>query len=412
MTKIVPGEGWNAETSIRVINRKRVLTLILYRPGLTRTALAEACGLSNATVSSLVAELLEEGVLHEHDEGGRLQRNRTLWLNRNAGCAIGIELSPRHCRAVLADMEMNVVSRVERALPNTLVDDTIRALADVVQELRAGANAPLLGVAVAVPGPNDLEGQRVVFSESLGWSDVALAERLGALTGCPVSVINRPKAGVLGEHWYGAGQGIDNLVYVSVSSGIAAGIFIDGQLFTGAFGYGGELGHTTILDDGPQCVCGNRGCLEAVASLPAIAAAVCRRIRAGEPCVLSEPPEKQAPYDYEPLIAAARNGDLVVCEEIRAASRYLGIAVANLINLFNPQMVILGGQLALAGEIVLETVRETAQRRAFPLSFRHVQIVASALRGDSACLGACASVVAEHINRLGARQPLSSTANR
>jgi predicted NBD/HSP70 family sugar kinase len=411
MAAAVPSDVLASETSIRVINRKRVLTLILYRPGLTRTELAEACGLSAATVSSLVAELLDEGILREHDSGGRLQRNRTLWLNRNAGCAVGIELSPRHCRAVLVDMEMNVARRTERALLNTLVDDTIVALADTVRELCAGAHATLVGVAVAVPGPDDVEGRRVVFSESLGWTDVALAERLAAFTGCSVSVINRPKAGVLGEHWYGAGQGIDNLVYVSVSSGVAAGIFIGGQLFAGAFGYGGELGHTTIIEDGPLCVCGNRGCLEAVASLPAIAAAVGRRMHAGEPCVLAETPEGQAARDYEQLIAAARNGDLLVRDEIRAASRYIGIAVANLINLFNPQMVIVGGQQALAGEVALNTVRETAQRRAFPLSYRNVQIVASALGGDSACLGACAYVIAEHISRLGARQPLSTTQN-
>jgi len=400
------------DTSIRVINRKRVLALILHHPGLTRTELAEACGLSTATVSSLVAELLEGGILHEHDSGGGVPRNRTLWLNRHAGCAIGIELSPRHCRAVLVDMELNVAKRVERALPNTLVDDTIIALADIVSELYTGATTPLLGVAVAVPGPDDEEGKRVVFSESLGWTDVALAERLSMYTDCPVSVINRPKAGVLGEHWYGAGQGVDNLVYVSISSGVAAGIFIGGQLFRGAYGYGGELGHTTIVEDGPRCVCGNRGCLEAVASLPAIAAAVGRRMRSGEPCILSEPPEGQAARDYDQLIAAARNGDPLVREEMRTAAHYIGIAVANLIDLFNPQMVILGGQLGLAGEIVLSTVRETAQRRAFPLSYRNVQIVASALGSDSACLGACAYIIAERINQLGARQPVGSGASQ
>ncbi len=141
-------------------------------------------------------------------------------------------------------------------------------------------------------------------------------------------------------------------------------------------------------------LCGNRGCLETVASLPAIREAIRGRLRRGEDARLCEP------ITYQAIIAAARDGDALVLEEIRKASDFVGIGVANLINLFNPSMVIIGGYLAEAGEVVLNAIRKTAQRRAFPLSYGDVQIQRNALSLDSACVGACALVVNEYVAQM------------
>ncbi len=387
-------------TSIRAINRARIISLVRRRPRVTRADLSRRTGLSKGTVSNLVAELLSEGVLSEESGSGR-RRNAGLWLNGRAGLAVGIELSPDECRAVVTDMEMNALQRLQRPLGSARVEQAAEAVAGLVSEALAGTAEPCLGVTVAVPGPTDAQGQTVIFSESLGWSDVPLAARLAERLPCPVSVVNRPRAGVLGEHWYGAGVGIDDLIYVSLSSGVAAGILIGGQLFTGAFGYNGEFGHTTILADGPQCICGNRGCLEAVASLPAIGQAIEGRLRRGEPSVLRRSWDGVGRLTYQEIIAAARDGDPLAVDEIRNASRYVGVGVANLIDLFNPSRVIVGGRLAEAGEIVLNTVRETAQRRAFPLSYGGVQIVRNGLGADSVCIGACALVVDRYIAEAG-----------
>ena len=384
-------------TSIRGINRARLISLIRRRPGLTRTALSLASGLSKATVSTLVAELLAEGFLFEDDAEGSRQRNTNLYLNRKAGVAVGIELSAEECRGVLTDMSINTLKHVQRPLGSPRVEEAVNTLAALAHELLADIQMPCLGVAVSVPGATDPAGQSVAMAESLGWSDVPLAPRLAARLRCPVTLINRPRAGVLGEHWYGAGVGIRDLVYVSISSGIAAGILIGGRLFTGANSYCGELGHTIILPDGPECVCGNRGCLEAVASLPAIIRAVQARRQQGESSVFLDrlPPGGQ--MAHQDIIAAARDGDPIVLEEVRRASRYIGLAVANLVNVLNPHCVIIGGRLAEAGEIMLSIVRETVQRRAFPLSYAGVQIVKSALGLDSVGIGACALVVDQYI---------------
>ena len=378
---------------MRAANRAALIAAVRGRGGMTRTAFGQATGLSKGAVSSLVAELVEDGVLYE--EGGAVgRRNRALHLNDALGVALGIELGTSECRGILTDITVTPLCHALCPVSSTSVESSIGLITSIARDLLAGESRPCMGLNVAVPGPTDAASKVVVFSESLGWTDVALARRLTDALGFPVSITNRPRAGAVGEHWYGAGIGVDDMIYVSISDGIAAGVFIGGSLVAGATGYAGEFGHTTILIDGPECVCGNRGCLETLASLPAIREAIRTRVRLGEASGLREP------ITYQGIIAAARDGDGVARGEIRKASEYLGVGVANLINLFNPSLVIIGGHLAGAGEVVLNGIRKTAQRRAFPLAFGDVQIQRNALSLDSACIGACALVVHEYVGRM------------
>ncbi len=372
-------------TSIRAINRARLILLIRRQPGLTRTDLSRLTGLSKGAISNHVTELLAEGLLYEKDGMADRQRNSALWLNRNAGYAVGIELAADECRGVLTDAEIRPLKQRQRRLRSTRVEETIEVVHGLIMDLLDGVMGPCLGVVIGVPGPTDERGQTLMFSESLNWSDVPLVQRLGERLPHRMRLINRAQAAVWGEYWYGAGVGADDLIYVSISSGIAAGIMIEGQLYTGARGLSGELGHTTILVDGEPCVCGNRGCLETVASVPAIMQAIKAR---------DHTLEQLSVHD---IVNAARDGDAVVADEIRKAGRYIGVAVANLIDLFNPSRVVIGGQVAEAGDIILNTIRETAQRRTFPLSFAGVQITRNALGADSVCIGACTLVVDQYV---------------
>jgi glucokinase-like ROK family protein len=387
-------------TSIRVINCARLISLVRRNPGVTRSQLSQMSGLSKGTVSILTAEMIGKELLSEDSERGSKQRNNGLFLGSGSEVAIGIEVSPDECRGVLTDLSMRCQRRAERQLSSSRVDITIATILLLVDDLLVGRPSRCLGVGVAVPGPTDAGGKTVVFSESMGWSDVPLAQKLQEQLTAPVTVVNRPRAGVLGEHWYGAGVGFQDVIYVSISSGIAAGILMGGQLLTGSYGFSGELGHTTMLLDGPQCVCGNRGCLEAVASLPAVVQAVRQRAESGESSEWHERLQANGHLVYQDIVAAARGGDPLVLDEVRKASRYIGVAVANLIDLFNPSCVIIGGRLAEAGEIVLNTVRETAQRRAFPVSYAGVRIVRNALGLDSVAVGACALVVDRYVSEL------------
>jgi predicted NBD/HSP70 family sugar kinase len=389
-----PGSSlMSLSTSIRAINRARIIALIRRNSGLTRVDVSRISGLSKGTVSNHITELLNEGLLYEDSE--KRQRKTGLFLNRKAGVAVGIELSPNECRGVVTDMGIKPLKRFRHPLNSTSVEETIETILLTIEALLSEVDEKCVGLVIGVPGPTDPPGQILAFSESLGWSDVPLAQKLEKRLPYRVTLINRARAGTLGEHWYGAGVDVEDLIYVTVSSGIAAGLLIGGQLYTGAYNNNGELGHTTIIPDGKSCVCGNHGCLETVASMPAIISSIQSRLHNGEPSILD-----QRPLNYQDVIAAAREGDVVVLDEIKKAGRYLGIAVANLINLFNPQLVIVGGQLAEVGEGVVRTIQNTAQRKSFPVSFAGVKIVKSALGPDSVCIGASALAVDQYIAAL------------
>jgi predicted NBD/HSP70 family sugar kinase len=310
---------------------------------------------------------------------------------------IALELSADVCRGVVTDPMLNTLRRAQRTMKSTRVEEAIELILSIIAELQAGLECRCLGVAIAVPGLTDSQGQTMVISESLGWSDVPLAQRLHERLLCPVTLVNRTRAGAQGEHLCGAGVGVDNLLYVSISSGIGVGIILGGRLFTGAHGTSGELGHTTVLPDGPQCGCGNRGCLETVASIPVIIRNIQGRLQKGEPSLLRESAVATADLQYQQILAAARDGDALVLDEMRQGCRYVGVAIANLIDVLNPERVIIGGQLAEAGEIALSTIRETVQRRSFVPCFSGVQIVRNALGPDSACIGACSVVLEQYI---------------
>jgi predicted NBD/HSP70 family sugar kinase len=388
------------ETSVRSINRARVISLIRHNPGLIRADISRLTGLSRATVSAVVDEIISEGYLYEDRGNGARQRRLGLYLNRDAGVAIGLEFRPGECRGVLTDLSMRVLGRHVHPLTASTVPATLDALVAVHQSLMAQTNGRCLGVVVAAPGPTDVNGQHLMFSPNMGWGEVPLGPRLSERLKQPVSVVNVPVAMTLGECRLGAGVGVRNVVHLNVTSGIGAGIVLDGQLLLGAHGYSAEVGHTTILPDGPPCACGNSGCLEVLSSFPAIIGAARQAAASNglsERWMQGDPNE---PECYADFIRAAHDGNATVVERVRQASQYLGLAVANLINIFNPDLVVIGGPLMEVGELVINTVREIAQRRSMPLCFGGVRITRGKLGLDAACIGACGLVVDRHITEV------------
>ena len=384
--------------SLRSLSRARIISAVRRNAGVTRAGLSRLSGLSKSTVSTVVSELLDQRFLYEDGDDLR-KRNNLLYLNRDAGVAIGFEVRPGEARGMLTDMGMRILRRCVRSLPNNLVQTTADTLASMHEELVSDIALPCLGVVVAVPGPTDRAGQILMSSTNLGWSNVPLGRILSERLHESVSVVNVPHAMAIGEYWYGAGGGAQFMIQLNVSSGIGAAILVGGQVFLGAQGYSSEIGHTTILPDGPKCRCGNRGCLEQLASVPAILQQVCERARRegadGGHCV-----DARSPAAYTHLVEAALDGDPVVMEVIRQASQYLGIAVANLIDLFNPNVIVVGGPLAELGALLVNGIREAAQRRAFPLSFQGVEIVPSRLAADAACTGACTLVMERYFTEV------------
>ncbi|MFC1860094.1 ROK family protein [Chloroflexota bacterium] len=245
-------------------------------------------------------------------------------------------------------------------------------------------------ISIAAAGAIDPGKGLVVFSPHLpGWYDVPLRDIVKKKYGVNTLLINDANAAALGEHHFGAGRGVDNLALLTVGTGIGGGIIINGRLYSGANGSAGEIGHMTIDVNGPRCECGNNGCLEMLASGTAIAREAVKRIRQGEGSSLIEMVEgKIENITAEKVSMAAKDGDVLASEIIMTAATYLGVGIANLVNIFNPEMIIIGGGVAKMGDLLLNPARRVIKERAFQLPAQTVQIVTAQLGNDAGLVGA------------------------
>jgi len=252
------------------------------------------------------------------------------------------------------------------------------------------STAQLYGIAIAAAGAIDTSKGLVTSSPNLpGWLDVPLRDMVSQRYGVNTCLLNDASAAALAEHRLGAGKGTSNLIYITVSTGVGGGIIINGELYSGASGCAGEIGHMTIDVNGPECGCGNRGCLEVLASGKAIAAEAKRRIKEGEKSRLTDivSGDLEA-ITAEKIALAAQDGNRLALEIISRAAGYLGVGMVNLVNIFNPEMIIVGGGLSKMGELLLAPAREVVRERAFPLCAGAVRIVTAGLGDDAGVLGA------------------------
>jgi glucokinase len=246
------------------------------------------------------------------------------------------------------------------------------------------------GVGVAVAGIIDIKRGLITEAPNLPrWRNILLRDLLKDEFKIPVFVLNDASAAALGEHRLGAGRGLDNLIYMTVSTGIGGGMIINGELYNGTDGSAAEVGHMIIQVDGPLCHCGQYGCLEAMASGTAIARMAEERLRSGWMSMLSRMVKKGKPnITAEDVAAAAVKGDALASQVIDDAAAYLGVGMANLVNLFNPQMIVVGGGVSAMGERLLRPARKSLKLHAFKLPAGTVRVVRSALGADSGLMGA------------------------
>ena len=256
----------------------------------------------------------------------------------------------------------------------------------------------LHSISIASAGAVDFEQGVVTSSPNLpGWRDIPLRDMVSRKYRVKTFLINDASAAALGEHQFGAGKGVNNLIYLTVSTGIGGGIIIDGKLYLGPSGSAGEVGHMTIDVNGPECSCGNIGCLEMLASGKAIAREAIRRISQGEESSLTKMVEgKLEDTTAEKVGAAAEGGDSLALEVISQAANYLGVGMVNLVNIFNPEMIIVGGGVAQMGDLLLVPVRRVAEERAFKLPAQAVRIVPARLGDSAGVLGAAVFAFQPH----------------
>ncbi len=273
--------------------------------------------------------------------------------------------------------------------PQSVINRIFSAI-DHLLEVRNLDLSQLHGISIAGAGAIDLDRGVVTSSPNLpGWHDVPLRNIVSSKYKVNTFLINDANAAALGEHEFGAGKGVDNLILLTVGTGIGGGIIINGRLYSGSSGSAGEIGHMTIDVNGPRCSCGNIGCLEMLASGTAIAREAIRRISRGERSVLAEMVEGKIENITAELVGmAAQGGDSLALEVISQAATYLGVGLVNLVNIFNPEMIIVGGGVMRMGDLLLEPARQVVKERAFQLAAQAVRIVPSQLGDNAAVLGA------------------------
>ena len=281
---------------------------------------------------------------------------------------------PTHSEAGATDVVDRLVGLAERAIATTR---------------REARGAEILGVGVGAPGPLDTKRGIVLLTPNLGWVNMPLRELIHDRLGLPAALDNDANCAVLGEWWVGAARGARHAIGITIGTGIGGGIIIDGRLYHGASDVAGEIGHTTIDTEGRRCKCGNYGCLEAYASGPNIALRAVEELEAGAESRLSALVGGDlAKITAQTVYQAAADGDELALEVVNDTAKFLGVGIGNLLNVFNPEVVVVCGGVTLAGDHLFEPLRREVARRAFKPAVSACRIVPGELAGTAGVYGA------------------------
>jgi N-acetylglucosamine repressor len=403
----IPGAAPGNPSALGLRNRLWMVEAVRRHGGVSRSALARLSGLSKGSVTTIVQQLIRQGLLVERSstastpaEGRRLGRPRVLLtLSPDYAGAIGLEITGSEVEAIVLDLQGGVRARAARSLTSTWSPAEVLAAArETVQAVLAAAPAggpAVRGVGLAVPGIIDAHrGVSLWIPGLLRWQNVPVVDLLQRELDLPVYVDWRAYTATLAEQWFGAGRQADDFLYINVGDGVGMGAVVGGQLLRGASSMAGYLGHVYVPSSGQEpperCYCGNTGCLELRVAVPYLLEQA-RRALARTPLsslAARAAAESGATLRLQDLIDAARAGDRLACSLFEDAGEALGTGIAGLIHLFNPPLVILGGPLSHAGALLLEPVQRAARRSALPPPFAAAKIVLSPLPVDSALLGA------------------------
>lgn len=367
-----------SQSSLRELNRSRIVDAVKQFGGLTQIELAGATGLSAATVSNIVKELTQLGVLNTTQSIRSGRRAQHVTLARTPGIVAAVQFGLRSMRVALADTTGTIVTESSQPLgadhrADAGLDRVALLIADML-ELVDADTTELRGLTVAIPAPVNLH-TGVISSPGIlrGWDNVPVAHVMSERINKPVWVANSSNLGALGELRKGAATGVTNALYIQAGQRIGAGLIVNGQVYTGANGSAGEIGHMTVNADGAICRCGNRGCLE---------------IEAGATILLDSLRVSHGVLTLKDMLRLASEGDLGSIRVISDAGRKIGLAAANLGNVFNPERIIVGGELAQTGTTLLDPIRETISRYSLPGVADALQIVRGSLGSEAEIVGA------------------------
>lgn len=357
----------------------RILRIIREEGPVTRVDLAQHTGFDSATVTKITKALIRKRLIHEtalgQSTGGR--RPKLLEITTDAYTVIGVNvdqdfISIQSMGLSARPIKTRRIGNPEFRNPDKVLRTTQKAIAQMVEE-----HANVLGVGVAFPGIVNSETGVCIYNAYFGWHNVPVRSALSAGLSVPVKVENDVRSVALGEQWFGAARSVSNMVCLRSHMGVGAAVVVGGEVLHGAHNMAGELGHTVVAVNGPLCVCGSYGCLEAIASVSSIVRNVKQRLADNYPSMLGElPPER---LDYKAICRAAKAGDKLAVRTLDEAAQYLAIAIGNAIDHVDPEMILLCGSAFMEDDYLYHKVLSLEPRRSFAFSSNAVAIERSKL---------------------------------
>jgi glucokinase-like ROK family protein len=389
---------------VRKMNRSLLLAIFRTQKTLSRARLAKETGLNPSTVSSIINELIRENFIRETDliKSSAGRPGRLLEINPNGGCALGIEINVDYIDVIVSDFSANILWHQKQVSTPEIGQEEImfrtlklsQEASNFIQENKRR----LLGVGVGVPGLVDVSSGLLRIAPNLHWVNVRVREVLANLFDCPIFVENEANVAALGEYYFGAVQNVKDFIYLSAGIGLGSGIVIGGKLFRGMCGYAGEAGHMTLDVNGELCGCGKKGCWETFVGPRAIVNRVQRSLVTSSKSVLIDMVKGDIKkIVIDDVIQAAQMGDPISIEALGQVAFYLGIGIANLVNLFDVEVIVLGGVLNKASSLILQDVERVVFQNTLAPGREQLKIIPSAHGTDACIMGAIALVLDDFV---------------
>lgn len=379
---------------VRKMNTAIVLETLRKMAPLSRAEISNHTGLNRSTVSSIVQGLLDHDLIRETE----LQEDRvgrpgmSLTLNPSGGFAIGLEINVDYIGGLLVDFNGRAIHQLQvDCHPKETKDQILKKAIDLGRllfERASHSGVTVFGIGIGLPGVIDIHQGILVFAPNLGWRDTPIQKVFYDQFNVPVFIENEASCAALGEYRYGVAQEVSDFVYLSGGVGLGGGIMLQGELFRGSLGYAGEIGHTVIYQDGNLCSCGRRGCWETYVGSDVILDKYKNSLES----------ENSSYLEFDDLVQAAEQNDPTVMGILRETALHLGVGVVNLVNIFNPALVVVGGVLGRLGEWVIPQVSEMISGQALTGNLDPLPVRASQL-GSDACLKGAVSLVLDEVIR-------------
>lgn len=390
---------------IKKINSKNILNIIRKKGPISRSEIAEITGLTPATITNITSELIDNNLIIEGESGDSSGGRKPIMLRIRCDYyrVIGVYLGSRKIKIIASDLMAN--TKYKKEIPYEKKPLTAYEALEIIKNEILSINEKYLakgkkvvGVGIGIHGLVDSNKGISIFAPNLGWRNINIVETLEKATNIPVYIDNNTRTMGLGERWFGTGKNVSSFFCLNVEYGIGGSLFIADNSFSGVSFGAGEIGHTTVDVNGEVCSCGNRGCLETIASVKALTKMAFEGYNEHKNSPIFEGQDIGSADDILPekIFESARMGDEFAISLIRRIGENIGIGIANIINTLNPELVIINGGIISTGEILLAPIVETVRKKGFSNSVNATDIVLSKL-GNVAYLKGAVVLATQHI---------------